>query len=72
MKIVLVKWVDSSCKYGWQDKENLPLELDVTTFGYLIDDNVDRIVIAQSIGDDCIQNPLAIPKECIKDFEVIK
>jgi hypothetical protein len=70
-KIIQVKWIDSNCEYGWRDKCDLPLEANVVTIGYLIDKNVDVLVVAQSISGDNIQNPLAIPIECIKDIEII-
>ena len=74
MKIIWVRWHDSTEWHGWQSAELCDTELDVIeTVGYLIEEHWDRIVIANSISRSSHLNGiLAIPKSAIKRRRTIK
>ena len=73
MKMIYVKWVDST---SWDRWKKLPLDDStlsvIETVGYLIENKKDRIVVAGSVSDmgnaDLI---LAIPKGAIVERHYI-
>lgn len=74
MKIIWVRWHDSTEWHGWQSTPLDDTELVVIeTVGYLIAEYWDRIVIAHSISSSSnINGVLAIPKSAIKRRRTIK
>ena len=74
MREVKVKWIDSTASnLGWTLLSELEGEVQpihITTYGVIIQDNEDVIVVAQNIGTNQEQccSLMTIPKGCIKEI----
>lgn len=69
---VTVQWVDSSSLPGWQYEEAV---LDITpetieTFGFLVKETDDFIIVSCSLGTHQIDAPICIPKICINSMRI--
>ena len=75
-KIVSVYWIDSASHPYWQDEEEVFSALNCHTVGFLIKENDEILVIAQSYAIDKSAKPWAdvivIPKVSVKSQEVLK
>ena len=73
MRIVEVQWLDSFVLSGWHCSE---AEVDISkcqTIGYVLRDEKDSLVLAQSLSDaGNIADIIAIPKVSIIDIKEIK
>lgn len=72
MRKVTVKWVDSK-SYGneWLDKEDID-KLDVVhceSVGFIVKEDKDKILLAQSYGGEFYHGLMAIPKGCILEIK---
>jgi len=75
MKIVIIKWVDSTgVTSGWEFTEDIkPLKPAIcTSVGFLIDDAEDYKTIVQTDGEDQILGRLTIPVCAIKEIKEVK
>lgn len=54
LKLVRVEWIDARTHAGWHDydPENPPSNPPMRTFGLLVDDRKDAVVIASSFDTD--------------------
>jgi hypothetical protein len=67
VKIIYIKWHDSTEMYGWKD---MPLDdskfIVIETVGYLLEDKKDRVVIVHSVSSaNHCNGALIIPKTAI-------
>ena len=66
---VCVEWQDSALEHGWVSysrEEGQPAKLNCETAGYLMSEDDDRVVIAQSLSaNGHAQNLLTIPRGAI-------
>jgi len=74
MKIMYIKWVNSTSWHTWR---SLPLEntdlVVIETVGYLIEKHKEKIVVAHSVSDsDSAVGIIAIPTACIIDKKIIE
>lgn len=74
MKLLYVKWVDSSTYGGWVGKNDVFEATSCQTVGWLVSDDNGVLVLAQTIGDDGEQrcNLIGIPKVAITKMKRIK
>jgi hypothetical protein len=74
-KIVKVSWIDSGVvSSGWvqlSEIENYSSNR-IETVGYIVNDNDERFLIAQSIGKSHIAGVISIPKIQITKLEFLK
>ena len=74
MKAVKIKWIDScASNMGWTfpaDLEGEVQPIHIITYGVIVQDNDDTLVIAQNYGTDPEQfcSLMTIPKGCIKEI----
>ena len=79
MRVVRVEWIDScASNHGWLLKSDIDNWEDVEpisifTWGVLVQDDTNYIVVAQNYGTDPEQccNLMSIPKGCIKEIKDI-
>ena len=72
MKIIKIKWRDSSI-YNAQGDNNYPFEVSIfESVGFLLKENEDSIVIARDIIRDESRGVLIIPKENILSKKLVK
>ena len=76
MKLVLIRWDDSSFSHGgWVDEDELKT-LNVSrgvSVGFVIEETKDKIVLVQNIGESKQRaSAIAIPKSCIKRIWKLK
>jgi len=67
VKRVEVKWLDAITTSGWYDKEEA-IKIDSvigTSLGYLVHKDRDKVVIAQSAGNDSVGYIFTLPKCCV-------
>lgn len=71
--IVLVEWIDSASNDYWESLDINELSpIKCTSVGYLIEENVGYILLAQSINEEkqaCCR--IAIPRDCIQTIKTI-
>ena len=80
MKIVKVTWIDScNSNMNWLLMEDIKNWSDIepikiSTYGILVQEDDDYIVIAQNYGKDPEQcsNLTSIPKGCIKELKELE
>ena len=80
MKIVKVTWIDSTASnLEWMLIENINEWKDVEpmniyTYGALVHEDDNYIVVAQSYGKDPEQccSLMSIPKGCVKSLEILE
>ena len=73
MKKVYIKWLDSSGFDGWIGKHEFPETLqEIETFGFLVSEYDDRIVVCSHISNHTLGNPMVIPKFAITQRELIE
>lgn len=79
MKVVKVKWIDSTAGSGWESKEGFKMEpAYVLTYGFLIDESDKYISIVQSYspGNDTneeqVLNNVTIPRCAVLSMETIE
>ena len=78
MKAVKVRWIDScASNMNWlfpADIEGEVQPVHIITYGVVVQDNEDTIVIAQNYGSDPEQfcSLMTIPKGCIKELVTIE
>ena len=70
MKMVLVKWVDSTSIQGWEEGDNMEL-CRCESVGFLIKKTKDKVILAQSLNDHTYYNKFAIPRGCITSITVL-
>lgn len=65
--LVHIEWKDAQTGHGWEDKENVLVEIPiVTTVGFLIKETGDGVVIASTVGTDLQSNArISIPQGMI-------
>lgn len=74
MKAVKINWIDScASNMSWTFPSDLDGEVQpirITTYGVIVQDNEDTLVIAQNHGIDPEQfcSLMTIPKGCIKEI----
>jgi len=67
VKIVKVKWIDSSIQHGWQEDINGCCVALCDDVGYLVGEDDEKIILARGVSNAGFFNsPLAIPKGCVK------
>lgn len=69
--LVDVRWTDSCSDGNWRYTSDIGEETtDITTVGYIVKDEENYIVIAQSLCKDpkLVCNTMAIPRGCIKEI----
>jgi len=77
MRVVRVEWIDScASNHNWLLKSDIDNWTDVEpisifTWGVLVQEDDNYIVVAQNYGTDPEQccNLMSIPKGCIKDIK---
>jgi hypothetical protein len=73
-KFVRVDWVDACSNSGWHSPEK-PTDLaKIVSFGYLVKEDKDKVVLAASLDlrMDGIGDSIAIPKGCITRIRTLK
>lgn len=74
MKAVKIKWIDScASNMEWTFPTDLEREVQpihITTYGVIVQDNDDTLVVAQNYGTNPEQfcSLMTIPKGCIKEI----
>lgn len=77
-KIIEVFWCDSYSAYGWQTEQDLQDQIRSTTYkehksiGYLVFESKEKIIIAQSLGNNNYCNCMTIPRVAITKIKVIR
>ena len=70
---VKVKWTDSIHGAGWNDHRaaSTSRPTKITTVGYLLERDKDRVVVAQSVSDDTeeLGNLLTIPRAAVRSIK---
>lgn len=73
-KFMVIRWLDASVEFEWKEEGEASHEPPVCyTAGWLVDENDDRLVLAQTIVDDKGHgHEWSIPIGCIKKRRVVK
>jgi hypothetical protein len=76
MKIVHVKWYDSSSIHGWRGIEKLKEYrrdklMVIDSVGILIHKSKDKIILIRSVGSGEIDGVFEIPRACIKSMKTL-
>ena len=61
-----ITWVDSTSRGGWMapsDFNKIPTE--IRTVGFLLSEDEETITLTNSVGAECILDPLTIPKVAV-------
>lgn len=78
MKVIKIEWVDSCVSdTNWQLLKDFDVDIDpiyINTYGVVVKENDDYIVVAQSYGTNPAQicSTISIPKGCIKKITEIE
>lgn len=76
MKIVLLKWIDSTLYNFWEDIEGAKERGCSVAYacGILAGETETEYLVATNLNEDksCMGGWVAIPKGCVTDFEVVK
>ncbi len=72
LEVHLIRWRDAASAPGWEDREAARRSQIsvVTTIGFLLADEKDRIVVTGSTSSYGALASLAIPRECIIDHDI--
>ena len=73
MKIVRVEWRDSNTLHGWQYGEQETELAKCETIGFLIKEDDDKLVVAQTVSSYGAQMGITvIAKGCIKSIKEMR
>ncbi|MCE5185014.1 MAG: hypothetical protein LLF76_02690 [Planctomycetaceae bacterium] len=75
MKKVQIEWIDSKSGGGiWRFLDDIDCHgpTECTTLGFIVKDEPDYKVVAQTDGADQVHNCITIPTVCIKRIRTIR
>lgn len=73
MKLVYIKWVDSSETVGWVELGKINNDLDhCDTVGWVLREDKLAITVAASMSETEACAAMTIPKKCIISYKEIK
>ena len=73
-RAALVKWIDAnSVGPGWEEIGTLPpLEpVHCVSVGFVLEEEGDTVVLAQTVGDTAVCSRICIPRGCIKSMKTL-
>lgn len=70
--VAIVDWVDSSLQNGQVGADDYPTPERIRSIGWLIKEGDDHVLLARDDHrEDEYRGLLAIPRECIKHFDLL-
>jgi len=74
VKVVRVKWIDSSHCHGWHNKDTLADDHIATceSVGFLARKDNTEIVLVAGVSDNTYHDSIAIPRKCVLEIEVLQ
>jgi len=71
IKMVKVTWVDSKHVFGWHHQDDVKdlAAIVCESVGFLLEDNLEELKLAQSLSGESVGNLLAIPKIVVKEIK---
>lgn len=74
-KVIYVEWVDAKGSIGWEDLPDVIKEDSIDyckSLGFLIHEDADQIILANSISGKQSNGRIAIPKKWLKKRRVVR
>jgi len=74
VKIVRVKWIDSSFCHGWHNKDTLTDDHIATceSVGFLARKDNTEVVIVAGMSETGYHDSIAIPRRCVLEIKVLQ
>lgn len=77
MKVVHVRWSDSSAVYGWRSLGKLKTYvadklLIIDTVGLLVFESAEKVLLIQSVSKDEVDGVFEIPRACIRSMRTLR